>query len=51
MPIKAKAPGLIKGEEFTLVAIKMLKDEASEDLQVCFLVFTAVFLICMFLEQ
>lgn len=31
---QAKAPGLIKGEEFTLVAIKMLKDEASEDLQV-----------------
>ncbi|KAE8743856.1 Tyrosine-kinase receptor Ror2 [Frankliniella occidentalis] len=30
---QAKAPGLVKGEEFTLVAIKMLKDEASEDLQ------------------
>uniref|UniRef100_T1J9X7 receptor protein-tyrosine kinase n=1 Tax=Strigamia maritima TaxID=126957 RepID=T1J9X7_STRMM len=30
---QAKAPGLIKGEEFTLVAVKMLKDEASDDLQ------------------
>ncbi|XP_022205112.1 tyrosine-protein kinase transmembrane receptor Ror2 [Nilaparvata lugens] len=30
---QAKAPGLLKGEEFTLVAVKMLKDEASEDLQ------------------
>lgn len=33
---QAKAPGLVKGEEFTLVAVKMLKDEASEDLQVDF---------------
>uniref|UniRef100_A0A1B6MPL4 receptor protein-tyrosine kinase n=1 Tax=Graphocephala atropunctata TaxID=36148 RepID=A0A1B6MPL4_9HEMI len=33
---QAKAPGLLKGEEFTLVAVKMLKDEASEDLQVDF---------------
>lgn len=30
---QAKAPGLIHGEEFTLVAVKMLKDDASEDLQ------------------
>jgi len=30
---QAKAPGLIKGEEFTLVAVKMLKEEASSDLQ------------------
>lgn len=29
---QAKAPGLIKGEEFTLVAVKMLKEEASADL-------------------
>ncbi|KAL1130277.1 hypothetical protein AAG570_013215 [Ranatra chinensis] len=34
--IRAKAPGLQKGEEFTLVAVKMLKDEASEDLQLDF---------------
>ncbi|KAG8236464.1 hypothetical protein J437_LFUL016385 [Ladona fulva] len=33
---QAKAPGLVKGEEFTLVAVKMLKEEASEDLQVDF---------------
>uniref|UniRef100_T1JV35 receptor protein-tyrosine kinase n=2 Tax=Tetranychus urticae TaxID=32264 RepID=T1JV35_TETUR len=30
---QAKAPGIIKGEEFTMVAVKMLKEEASEDLQ------------------
>lgn len=30
---KAKAPGLIKGEEFTIVAVKMLKEEATDDLQ------------------
>ncbi|XP_029035404.1 neurospecific receptor kinase isoform X2 [Osmia lignaria lignaria] len=29
---QAKAPGLIPGEEFTNVAVKMLKEEASEDL-------------------
>ncbi len=29
---QAKAPGLIKGEEFTMVAVKMLKEEATEDL-------------------
>ncbi|XP_059469753.1 tyrosine-protein kinase transmembrane receptor Ror2-like [Neocloeon triangulifer] len=29
---QAKAPGLVKGEEFTLVAVKMLKEEASGDL-------------------
>jgi serine/threonine protein kinase len=33
---QAKAPGLIPGEDFTLVAVKMLKDEASQDLQVDF---------------
>ncbi|KAF6216387.1 hypothetical protein GE061_000729 [Apolygus lucorum] len=33
---QAKAPGLLKGEEFTLVAVKMLKEEASEDLQLDF---------------
>ncbi|XP_055707483.1 tyrosine-protein kinase transmembrane receptor Ror2 isoform X2 [Phlebotomus papatasi] len=33
---QAKAPGLIAGEEFTLVAVKMLKDDASQDLQVDF---------------
>ncbi|XP_055628523.1 tyrosine-protein kinase transmembrane receptor Ror2 isoform X2 [Toxorhynchites rutilus septentrionalis] len=33
---QAKAPGLIEGEDFTLVAVKMLKDEASQDLQVDF---------------
>ncbi|XP_076346339.1 tyrosine-protein kinase transmembrane receptor Ror2-like isoform X2 [Tachypleus tridentatus] len=30
---QAKAPGVIKDEEFTMVAVKMLKEEASEDLQ------------------
>lgn len=30
---QAKAPGLVPGEEFTLVAVKMLKDDASEDMQ------------------
>lgn len=30
---QAKAPGLVAGEEFTLVAVKMLKDDASEDMQ------------------
>lgn len=30
---QAKAPGLVPGEEFTLVAVKMLKDDATEDLQ------------------
>lgn len=33
---QAKAPGLIAEEEFTLVAVKMLKDEASQDLQLDF---------------
>ncbi|CAH1394197.1 unnamed protein product [Nezara viridula] len=33
---QAKAPGLLKGEEFTLVAVKMLKEEASDDLQLDF---------------
>lgn len=33
---QAKAPRLIKGEEFTLVAVKMLKEEASNDLLVDF---------------
>ncbi|KAK6620369.1 hypothetical protein RUM44_006770 [Polyplax serrata] len=33
---QAKAPGLVKGEEFTLVAVKMLKEEASADLLVDF---------------
>ncbi|GAB0095531.1 Tyrosine-protein kinase receptor [Sergentomyia squamirostris] len=33
---QAKAPGLIGGEEFTLVAVKMLKDDATSDLQVDF---------------
>uniref|UniRef100_A0A182JSW9 receptor protein-tyrosine kinase n=1 Tax=Anopheles christyi TaxID=43041 RepID=A0A182JSW9_9DIPT len=33
---QAKAPGLVAGEDFTLVAVKMLKDEASQDLQVDF---------------
>lgn len=31
-----KAPNLVAGEDFTLVAVKMLKDEASQDLQVDF---------------
>ncbi|XP_059091496.1 tyrosine-protein kinase transmembrane receptor Ror2-like isoform X1 [Tigriopus californicus] len=30
---QGKAPGLIAGEEFTMVAVKMLKEEASDDLQ------------------
>ncbi|XP_050308533.1 tyrosine-protein kinase transmembrane receptor Ror2 [Anthonomus grandis grandis] len=30
---QAKAPGLVSGEEFTIVAVKMLKDDASEDMQ------------------
>lgn len=29
---QAKAPGLVKNEEFTMVAVKMLKEEASDDL-------------------
>ena len=29
---QAKAPGLIKNEEFTMVAVKMLKEEAADDL-------------------
>lgn len=33
---QARAPGLIAEEDFTLVAVKMLKDEASPDLQVDF---------------
>lgn len=33
---QAKAPGLVPGEDFTLVAVKMLKDDASSDLQVDF---------------
>ncbi|XP_012250835.2 tyrosine-protein kinase transmembrane receptor Ror2 [Athalia rosae] len=33
---QAKAPGLVPEEEFTNVAVKMLKDEASEDLLVDF---------------
>lgn len=33
---QAKAPGLLKGEEFTMVAVKMLKEEATEDLQTDF---------------
>ncbi|XP_063698723.1 tyrosine-protein kinase transmembrane receptor Ror2 [Culicoides brevitarsis] len=33
---QAKAPGLVAGEDFTIVAVKMLKDEASQDLQVDF---------------
>ncbi|KAH0534293.1 tyrosine-protein kinase transmembrane receptor Ror2 [Cotesia glomerata] len=33
---QAKAPGLIPNEEFTNVAVKMLKEEASEDLLVDF---------------
>lgn len=30
---QAKAPGLYKGEPFVMVAVKMLKDEATEDMQ------------------
>ncbi|XP_043284143.1 tyrosine-protein kinase transmembrane receptor Ror2 isoform X2 [Venturia canescens] len=33
---QAKAPGLVPGEEFTNVAVKMLKEEATEDLLVDF---------------
>ncbi|XP_014600328.1 PREDICTED: tyrosine-protein kinase transmembrane receptor Ror2 [Polistes canadensis] len=33
---QAKAPGLVPGEEFTNVAVKMLKEEASDDLLVDF---------------
>lgn len=33
---QAKAPGLIPEEEFTIVAVKMLKDDASHDLQLDF---------------
>lgn len=33
---QAKAPGLIDDEDFTLVAVKMLKDDASQDMQVDF---------------
>ena len=29
---QAKAPGLVKGEEFTMVAVKMLKEEAADNL-------------------
>ncbi|KAJ8984254.1 hypothetical protein NQ317_007486 [Molorchus minor] len=30
---QAKAPGLISDEDFTIVAVKMLKDDASDDMQ------------------
>lgn len=30
---QAKAPNIVKGSEFTMVAVKMLKEEASDDLQ------------------
>lgn len=33
---QAKAPGLLSGEEMSIVAVKMLKDDASQDLQVDF---------------
>lgn len=33
---QAKAPGLLVGEDFSLVAVKMLKDDASQDMQVDF---------------
>lgn len=33
---QAKAPGLVADEEFTLVAVKMLKDDASQDMLVDF---------------
>lgn len=33
---QAKAPGLIADEDFTLVAVKMLKDDASQDMQLDF---------------
>jgi receptor tyrosine kinase len=29
---QGKAPGLMSGEEFTMVAVKMLKEEATDDL-------------------
>ena len=29
---QAKAPNLVEGEEFTMIAVKMLKEEANEDL-------------------
>ncbi|XP_074596701.1 neurospecific receptor kinase isoform X2 [Brevipalpus obovatus] len=33
---QAKAPNIVKGEEFTMVAVKMLKDEATDDLLIDF---------------
>lgn len=33
---QARAPGLMSGEEMTICAVKMLKDDASQDLQVDF---------------
>lgn len=33
---QANAPGLINGEEFSLVAVKMLKDDASQEMQLDF---------------
>lgn len=33
---QAKAPGLVSEEEFSLVAVKMLKEDASQDMQVDF---------------
>lgn len=33
---QAKAPGLVPDEEFSLVAVKMLKEDASQDMQVDF---------------
>ncbi|CAG7835412.1 unnamed protein product [Allacma fusca] len=33
---QAKVPALLKGEDFTMVAVKMLKEEATEDLQADF---------------
>ncbi|CAG9857232.1 unnamed protein product [Phyllotreta striolata] len=30
---QARAPGLIKGEEFTVVAVKMLKEDVTDDMQ------------------
>ncbi|KAF0287393.1 Muscle, skeletal receptor tyrosine protein kinase [Amphibalanus amphitrite] len=30
---QAKAPDLVQGEDFTMVAVKMLKDEATEDME------------------
>ena len=29
---QVKAPNLVEGEEFTMIAVKMLKEEANEDL-------------------